>query len=142
MVHRAMSVEGLLGIEAAWPASPLALSRAVATGLPAAAVERLATAVAPDDARFKYRLVPPATLRRRRLAGRLTAVESDRLARLAKVFGMALEIYRAPEGARNFMRRPHPMLEGATPLDVVLAADPGADVVINLLGRAAYSGGV
>jgi len=55
---------------------------------------------------------------------------------------MALEVYGAPEGARNFMRRPHPMLEGATPVDVVLAADSGADVVINLLGRAAYSGGV
>lgn len=142
MMHRAMSVEALLGVESARPKSLLALSRAVAAGLPATAVDRLATALAPDDARFKYRLVPPTTLRRRSSAGRLTAVESNRLARLAKVFGMALEVYGAPEGARNFMRRPHAMLEGATPFDVVLAADPGADVVINLLGRAAYGGGV
>jgi len=45
MMHRAMSVEGLLGIEAARPKSLLALSRAVAAGLPATAVERLATAL-------------------------------------------------------------------------------------------------
>jgi len=33
------------------------------------------------------------------------------------------------------------MLDGKAPLDVALATGPGADVVINLLGRAAYGGG-
>ena len=34
------------------------------------------------------------------------------------------------------------MLGGKAPRDVVIASGAGADVVINLLGRAAYGGGV
>ena len=96
--------------------------------------------VAPDDARFKFRLIPKATLERRRRspAKRLTIEEGDRLARLAKVFSFALQICQEPAKAREFMRRPHPMLDGKSPLDVALATSPGADLVINLLGRAAY----
>ena len=37
---------------------------------------------------------------------------------------------------------PHPMLDNRAPLEVALATGLGADAVINLLGRAAYSGGV
>jgi uncharacterized protein (DUF2384 family) len=43
---------------------------------------------------------------------------------------------------RSFLDRPHPMLDDKTPLDIALATGPGADAVINVLGRAAYSGGV
>jgi putative toxin-antitoxin system antitoxin component (TIGR02293 family) len=107
------------------------------------ALDRLAEIVAPDDARFKFRLVPKATLERRRKSSsrRLTSEEGDRLARLAKVFSFALDIYKVPENARKFLTRPHPMLDGKSPLDVALATGPGADIVINLLGRAAYGGG-
>ena len=108
------------------------------------ALDRLADIVAPDDARFKFRLIPKATLERRRKSPskRLTSEEGDRLARLAKVFSFALDIYKQPEPAREFLTRPHPMLDGKPPLDVALATGPGADVVINLLGGAAYGGGV
>ena len=34
------------------------------------------------------------------------------------------------------------MLDGKARLDVALATSPGADLVINLLGRAAYGGSV
>jgi uncharacterized protein (DUF2384 family) len=34
------------------------------------------------------------------------------------------------------------MLDGKPPLDVALATGPGADLVINILGRVAYGGGV
>jgi uncharacterized protein (DUF2384 family) len=89
----------------------------VEAGLPVSALDHLADVVAPDDTRFKFRLIPKATLeRRRRSTKRLTAEEADRLARLAKVYSIAL--------------------------DVALATGPGADAVINLLGRAAYSGDV
>ena len=57
------------------------------------------------------------------------------------MFSFALDIYHAPEKAREFLTRPHPMLDGKPPLDVALATGPGADLVINLLGRAAYGGG-
>ena len=64
------------------------------------------------------------------------------MARLAKVFAFALDIYREPVRVRAFLSRPHAMLDGRLPLDVALATGPGADLVVNLLGRAAYGGGV
>ncbi len=143
MATQLASIETLLGVGVSRPASRLALAYSIESGLPVAALDRLADSVAPDDARFKYRLIPKATLERRRKSPsqRLTSEESDRLARLAKVFSFALDIYRTPETAREFLSRPHPMLDGKAPLDVALATGPGADLVINLLGRAAYGGG-
>ena len=68
--------------------------------------------------------------------------ESDRLARIAKVFAFGIEIFRDEAKVRSFLDRPHPMLDNRAPLEVALATGLGADAVINLLGRAAYSGGV
>ena len=143
MVLQPESIEGLLGIEVVRPASPLALAHAVEAGLPVEALERLARVLAPDDPDFKFRLVPKATWGRRfKSASRLTVEEGNRLARLAKVFSLAVEIYRTPEKAREFLHRRHPMLDDTSPLDVALATGLGADLVIGLLGRAAYGGGV
>jgi putative toxin-antitoxin system antitoxin component (TIGR02293 family) len=119
------------------------LAYSILDGLPVTALDRLAEAVAPEDARFKFRLIPKATLeRRRKSTKRLTIEEGDRLARLAKVFAIGLDIYGDPTKVRKFLQRPHMMLDDKAPLDVALATGPGADAVINLLGRAAYSGGV
>jgi putative toxin-antitoxin system antitoxin component (TIGR02293 family) len=143
MATQPASIETLLGVNAGRHASRLALADSIESGLPVSALDRLADVVAPDDVRFKYRLISKATLERRRKSPtkRLTSEEGDRLARLAKVFSFALQIYKAPETARDFLSRPHPMLDGKAPLDVALATGPGADLVINLLGRAAYGGG-
>src|SRR2546423_15569210 len=84
----------------------------------------------------------PTLERRRRDKQLLTTEESDRLARVAKVFAFGLEVFRDEAKVRSFLDRPHPMLDDKTPLDIALATGPGADAVINLLGRAAYSGGV
>lgn len=138
------SAETLLGVMTGVQASRLALATSIESGLPVSALDRLADTVAPDDARFKFRLVPKATLERRRRSSsqKLTSEEGDRLARLAKVFSFALDIYGSPERARDFLSRPHAMLDGRPPLDVALGTSPGADLVVNLLGRAAYGGGV
>ena len=138
------TVEALLGVATSKQASRLALAYSIENGLPVAALDRLADTVAPDDARFKFRLVPKATLDRRRRSSsmRLTSEEGDRLARLAKVFSFALDIYKDLGKAREFLNRPHSMLDNKVPLEVALATGPGADLVINLLGRAAYGGGV
>jgi len=144
MAMQFQSVEALLGVKAGLHASRLTLPASIESGLPVAALDHLADSVAPGDARFKFRLIPKATLERRRKSAtkRLTSEEGDRLARLAKVFSFALDIYKEPDRARAFLGRPHPMLDGKVPLDVALATSPGADLVINLLGRAAYGGGV
>jgi putative toxin-antitoxin system antitoxin component (TIGR02293 family) len=137
------TIENLLGMKASATDTRLALAYSVEAGLPVSALDHLAEAVAPEDARFKFKLVPKATLeRRRRSTKRLTTEEGDRLARLAKVYAAALGIYHDPEQVRAFLRRPHMMLDNKAPLDVALATGPGADAVMNLLGRAAYSGGV
>jgi len=55
-------------------------------------------------ARFKFRLISKATLERRRNSAtkRLMSEEGECLARLAKVFSFALDIYKVPERARVF----------------------------------------
>lgn len=138
MVTHSSSVEGLLGIRSGPEEPRLALARKILDGLPVSAVSKLAAMVAPEDNAFKYRLIPRATLDRRNKTSRLTSEEGDRLARLAKVMSFALEIYKDPILAREFMSRSHAMLDGQAPLDVALATGPGADAVINVLGRAAY----
>ena len=142
MATQMASVDTLLGVPADELGNPLALAQSIEIGLPVAAVDRMAQAVAPGDARFKFRLVPRATLERRKKTKRLSSEEGNRLARLAKVYGFARSIYRDDRKAREFLTRPHPMLENKTPLDVSLATGPGADAVVNILGRAAYGGGV
>lgn len=140
----AMTVEMLLGVEPSRTDSRLGLAYSIQSGLPVDAIDRLAAFVSPDNTGFKFRLVPKATLERRRRSAskRLTSDEGDRLARLAKVCSFALDIYRDAGRVREFLVRPHAMLDDTSPLDVTLATGPGADAVINLLGRAAYSGGV
>lgn len=143
MSSQGATVESLLGVAPRRADTRLGLAYSIEDGLPVTALDHLAEAVAPQDARFKFRLIPKATLdRRRKSTRRLTTAEGDRLARLAKVFSFGLDIYREPEKVRAFLNRPHMMLDGKTPLDVALATGPGADAVINLLGRAAYGGGV
>jgi putative toxin-antitoxin system antitoxin component (TIGR02293 family) len=143
MTIAATNVETLLGVKSKRQDTRLALAYSIEHGLPVSALDRLAELIAPEDTRFRFRLVPKATLERRRsTTKRLTLDEGERLARVAKVFSMALEIYCDPAKAREFLRRPHIMLDNKAPLDLALATGPGADAVINLLGRAAYSGGV
>ncbi len=145
MSSPAVKIETLLGMKPRKRAdTPLALAYSVQEGLPVSALDRFAGVVCPEDARrFTYRVVPKPTLERRRKAKKaLTTDESDRLARIAKVFAFGLEVFGDEEKVRAFLRRPHPMLDNNAPLDVALATGPGADAVVNLLGRAAYGGGV
>ncbi len=136
------SIEALLGVPSKFAGSPLAIAHSVEEGLPVASVGRLAKAVAPNDRAFQFRIVPKSTLERRRKQRRLTSEESNRVARLAKVYGLAQMLFRDQAKVQDFLSRPHMMLENKAPLDIALATEPGADVVVNLLGRAAYGGGV
>jgi putative toxin-antitoxin system antitoxin component (TIGR02293 family) len=144
MVYKTASVADLLGVKPKKAETTLTLAYSVARGLPVSSLDKFAILVAPQDARrFSYRVVPKPTLERRRKEKRpLTSEESDRLARIAKVFAFALDVFRDEAKARSFLDRPHPMLDDKVPLELALATGLGADAVINLLGRAAYSGGV
>ncbi|HEY0419769.1 MAG TPA: antitoxin Xre/MbcA/ParS toxin-binding domain-containing protein [Acetobacteraceae bacterium] len=135
-------VAELLGIEARTrgPMSLLGLIAEVERGLPLSALDRLARCVAPDDNGFVFRLVPKATLARRRgaPAARLSSEEGAKVARLADVWAFACEVWGDEEAARGFLFRPHPMLEGQRPVDVVLASEFGRPLVEGILGRLKY----
>lgn len=143
MATQFTDVETLLGVSAADAGSPLALAHSIEDGLPVAAVDRLAKVVAPGDTEWKFRMVPRATLsRRRKRRQKLTSEEGNRLARVAKVYSMAISVYRDERKVREFLMRPHMMLDNESPLDLALATGPGADAVVNLLGRSAYGAAV
>lgn len=124
----------------------LSLIQEVERGLPVSALDRLVRSMAPNDATFVFRLVPRATLARRRTGGaraaRLSPPESDRVARLAKVWAMAQEVWKDDDAAREFLFRPHMLLGGRPPIDVVLASEFGGPLVEGLLGRLQYGSAV
>jgi putative toxin-antitoxin system antitoxin component (TIGR02293 family) len=118
---------------------------AVEDGLPLTSLDRVVQLVAPSDDKFVFRIVARATLARRRKAlaedrpeGRLSAEEGARLARLAAVWAMALEVWGGEQAARRFMFEEHGLLHGRRPVDVVLENELGRPVVEGILGALQY----
>ena len=77
------------------------------------------------------------TAQRRREQGTLTADESDRIARIARVAQRAVEAFGNEAQAREWMKRPNRGLQGFTPL-ALLSTDAGAALVVDELGRIEY----
>ena len=119
-------------------ATPLAFMDQIEHGLPFAAVERMAQLLAPGDAQFKYRLIPKATYERRKRTNRLSPDEGTLLARLARIWALALDIWEEEEATRAFLFRRHMMMEDRRPVDVVIQSEIGAEVVAHVLGRLKY----
>ncbi len=141
-------ISQVLGIRAS---DPFTLMSAVERGLPLTALDRVVHSVAPTDNKFAFRIITRATLARRRKAwastkdkveGRLSAEEGTRLARLAGVWAMAVEVWGGEEDARRFMFDAHPLLHGRRPVDVVLESEFGRPVVEGILGRLQYGSAV
>jgi putative toxin-antitoxin system antitoxin component (TIGR02293 family) len=77
------------------------------------------------------------TAQRRREQGALTAEESDRLARVARVTDRAVDAFGDAEQAKVWLRAPNRVLRGAAPFDL-LGTDSGAELVTDELGRIEY----
>ena len=118
--------------------SPVGLISRIESGLPVGSLERVAHLIAPGDARFKYRFVPKATFERRKSSHRLSSDEGTRLARVARVWSVALDVWRDEEEARDFLFRAHPMIEDKRPIDVTIQSEFGAEIVINILSGLKY----
>jgi putative toxin-antitoxin system antitoxin component (TIGR02293 family) len=118
--------------------SPFGLMSRIEDGLPIGALERVAHLLAPSDAHFKYRLIPKATYERRKRALRLSSDEGTRLARVARVWSLALDVWQTEQEARDFLFRSHPMLEDRRPVDVVIQNEIGAELVFDILGSLKY----
>jgi putative toxin-antitoxin system antitoxin component (TIGR02293 family) len=82
--------------------------------------------------------IPSRTLARRREVGRLDPDESDRLARVSRLFARALELFEGDvAGARDWLSKPQAALGDRVPLELV-TTDIGAQEVERLIGRLEY----
>ena len=68
---------------------------------------------------------------------RLSAHESDRMVRLAKVVAYAKEVLNSAEAASQWLQIPNRALEGERPVDL-LDTQTGSQMVETILGRIAY----
>jgi putative toxin-antitoxin system antitoxin component (TIGR02293 family) len=115
------------------------LAQLVRDGLPAGSVTALAEKLDLSNTVLSQKLgIPLRTLTRRLGHGaRLTAAESDRAVRLARVYANAVEMIGDEDIAAEWLRTPNRALGGERPLDQ-LDTDVGAREVEDILGRIAY----
>ena len=105
------------------------------TGLPYAALEALARRYAiPLPRILRVLALPARTHARRKKERRLSAAESDRLLRLARVAAGAEQTLGAADKAGQWLQKPNRALRGAAPLDL-LDTDLGVEEVVTVLGR-------
>ena len=118
---------------------PHDLAELVRKGLPASAVTALAEKLDLGNAVLSRKLgIPQRTLTRRlSQRSRLTAAESDRTVRVARVYANAVEMIGNEEKAVGWLLTPNRALGGERPLDQ-LDTDLGARAVEDILGRIAY----
>ena len=120
------------------PHSFAELDELVSHGLPKkalkASVDRVCKNVE-DRKHLLYRIIPEATYKRRR--DKLTAEESGRAERLARVYATTQYVWNSDNDAQAFLQTPHPMLQGQTPLDVSMT-ELGARRVEDLLWKLYY----
>lgn len=94
------------------------LDRVVRAGLPKKSLQLVARRAIEPGASvsdFVYSVVPPATFKRR---SRLSADESERTERLARIIALAEALWDNERETRVFLNRPHPLLDNETPLKV------------------------
>jgi len=115
------------------------LAELVREGLPASSVIALAEKLDLGNAALSRRLGIPQRTMTRRLSqhSRLSAAESDRTVRLARVYATAVELIGNKEKAVEWLRTPNRALAGERPLDQ-LDTDLGTREVEDVLGRIAY----
>ncbi len=111
------------------------LDNAVRHGLPVEAAESVLRAGDLRASELYALVIPRRTLaHRKRLGRRLTAEQSDRLARVIRIVVRADEAIGNPDKASRWLRKPNRALRGRLPLDL-LDNDIGVRMVEQVLGR-------
>ena len=119
-----------LGLRA--PATESEILRIVEGRLAPSVIKRL-TALGLERAEIDETVIPSRTLQHRRSRReKLTMEESDRVLRVIRVLSSAEAIYGSRDRALEWMRRPHPRLDGRAPLSL-LKTDTGSRIVEELL---------
>lgn len=126
----------LLGLE---PAGSAALVETIEEGLSFRELEHLQENFGLSRGEVAQLVqIKPRTLDRRRREGRLQPEESDRLLRLSRVFGKALELFEGESrAAKEWLYSSQRALGGAVPLEIA-RTDIGAREVEDLLGRLSH----
>ena len=78
--------------------------------------------------------IPGRTLARRRRAGRLDSLESERVLRIERLLALATELLRDGDRARDWLKSPQAALAGQSPL-AYADTEVGAREVEQLIGR-------
>ncbi len=107
----------------------------IRSGLPHAALESLLDIldISREQAAASMAL-PKRTLARRKLQARLTAGESDRVYRFARLTALAVNVLGTREKAARWLQKPNRALGNEIPLHL-LDTDLGARQVETILGR-------
>ena len=115
------------------------LAELIRQGLPSGSLAVLGEKLDLKNAALSKKLgIPQRTLTRRLSRhSRLTAAESDRTVRLARVYATAVEMIGNTSKAAEWLRTPNRALSGEVPIDH-LDTDLGTREVENILGRIAY----
>ena len=115
------------------------LAELIRSGLPAGSLIVLGEKLELKNAALSEKLgIPQRTLTRRlSLHSRLTAAESDRTVRLARVYATAVDMIGDADKAAQWLRTPNRALGGGVPMDQ-LDTDLGVKEVESILGRIAY----
>jgi len=114
------------------------LRQTVEAGLPVAALDAAVRHVVgdgPGATELKHGIVPKATLHRRT---RLTADESQRLERLARMTALAERVWENEDLAHEFLVTAQPQLGGERPVDLA-RSDLGTREVEQLLAGIEYA---
>lgn len=134
---RAIELVGGASVVGREALSGIDVVRLVRRGLPVGAAQHLLDSGRVTAVELDRVVLPRKTLAHRRKVGTLTADQSDRLLRVARVVALAEETFGGREKAAVWLRRPTAPLAGERPLDL-LDTDEGAREVEGLLGRIAH----
>jgi putative toxin-antitoxin system antitoxin component (TIGR02293 family) len=111
------------------------LREAVRAGLPLVALRSLQESLQLSREGLSRMLsMPERTMARRQKQARLTADESDRLIRAARVMANAKRVLGSRDKAAHWLRTANRALDGAAPVSL-LDTDIGAEQVSEILGR-------
>jgi len=113
-----------------------AVQKKLIEGLPFAELERFESeSTLPKQTILDTIRLPTRTLARRKVDGKLTFAESERLLRLARVFKAAVDLYNGKiDTARQWLETPLLALGNSTPLEMT-QSEVGAHEVLDLIGR-------
>ena len=107
----------------------------VRRGLPAASIEAISRLTRTAQSELARALaIPERTLARRKREGLLSAEESAKFVRFARVVERAEEVFEDGASALAWLKTENPSLGNVTPLSL-LDTDLGADSVMDTLGR-------